>query len=142
MSTFASTTNRKLDLFVVTIPWSGNNTEEGDYSDKVWATDEDAAILHLATEMADHPDAGEHANEEKRCIGRNLGQVRHRKPLGPGGGAGSSQDEAVSQAMANPRLRPDLAAWNCLAKARHRAPAGSPINVFAQARNSSAADFI
>lgn len=43
-----------LFLFEVTLAWNSSNSEEGDYSDNVWARDEDHAVRLLAEEMADH----------------------------------------------------------------------------------------
>ena len=40
-------------LFLVTLAWNSNGSEEGDYADKTWAPDADAAIRNIAEEMAD-----------------------------------------------------------------------------------------
>lgn len=42
-----------LRLFCVILDWNPDNAEEGDYSDSVWAKDEDEAIALIAEEMAD-----------------------------------------------------------------------------------------
>lgn len=54
-----------LKLFVVTLEWNPNNSEEGEFSEKVWATDDDAAIAELAERMADDRDSGVYRLEDR-----------------------------------------------------------------------------
>lgn len=61
-----SNQEQALKLFTVTLAWNPSNSEEGDYSVNVWATDEDAAIRSVAEEMADHPDAGIDEGDDQR----------------------------------------------------------------------------
>lgn len=76
MSTLTKTTAKRrtstksaLKLYLVTLDWNGNNDEEGDYCDKVWAKNADQAIKKLATDMAWHDDSGcETAKERKQFI--------------------------------------------------------------------------
>lgn len=40
-------------LYSVTLFWGNPDSDEGDYSSCTWAQDEDAALRHVAEEMAD-----------------------------------------------------------------------------------------
>jgi hypothetical protein len=54
-----------LRLFVVTLPWNPSDEEEGDYSNKTWAVDDDAAIRNIAEEMADSGEKHHDSDEER-----------------------------------------------------------------------------
>ena len=54
-----------LHLFSVTLPWNNNDAGEGTYTTSTWAPDDDAAILAVAQEMAEHPDAGCKTDDER-----------------------------------------------------------------------------
>lgn len=43
----------KKKLYCVTLDWDRGDNEQGDFCEKVWANDVDAAIKELATRMAD-----------------------------------------------------------------------------------------
>lgn len=62
MSTQTTEPNR---LFMVTLDWNSSNAEEGDYADKTWAPNVDAAIRNIAEEMADSGEV-DHESEDER----------------------------------------------------------------------------
>lgn len=64
--------NKPLRLFVVTLPWNPSNEEEGDYSNKTRAVDEEAAVLAIAQEMSHHPDSGCRTDAERKAFVKTL----------------------------------------------------------------------
>jgi hypothetical protein len=66
------TTDPKLTLYSVTLPWNRNDPDEGDYCDSVWAGGRMEAVRLIAEQMADTKDESFNSDEDRQEFIENL----------------------------------------------------------------------